>query len=119
MSMGNYWGNAVLNFMVNNRTVWFSLHESNPGPDGSPSTEVSGGDYERLEGSFTVPSSKAVATDVVLEWNNMPACNVSHAGVWDAEFGGHIIAYGEFSSLYHVLDGQQFVLEAGEFAIAL
>jgi len=119
VSLGNYWGNEALDFLLNGRTVWVSLHTANPGATGQVSTEVSGASYERLECDFTVPSSKTSLNDIVLEWDNMPTAKVTHAGVWDAEFGGNIIAFGPLSSPEQVFYTQTFVIPAGDLAISI
>ncbi len=119
MSLGNYWGNTALDFMLNGRTTWVGLHVSSPGSTGTPSTEVSGASYERVICNFTTPSSKTSLNDNVLEWDNMPTAKITYAGVWDAEFGGNIIAYGALAGTANVFYGQQFVIPAGDLAISI
>lgn len=119
MSLGNYWGNDALDYLLNGRTVYVSLHISNPGSTGSVSTEVTGASYERLECEFSAPAAKTSANETVLEWDNMPTCTVRYAGVWDTEFGGHIIAYGPLSDPISLVNGSQLVIPAGELAISI
>ncbi len=119
MSLGSYIGNDALDYILNTNTVWVALHTANPGPSDWTSTEVPGGSYERLECEFSTPASKTSANTTKLIWDNMPTCTVAYAAAWDSEFGGHIIAYGPLSSPRSVVNGQQFIIPAGEFAITI
>lgn len=119
VSLGSYIGNDALDYILNSGTVWVALHTSNPGVTGLLSTEVVGASYERLECEFSVPSSKTSANDTKLIWDNMPSCTVTYVAAWDAEFGGHIIAFGPMSTPESLTLGDQFVIPAGEFAISI
>ena len=57
-----------------------SLHTGDPGDDGS--NEVSGGTYVRQAPSFSAAASKSKTTDAELEFTLMPACTITHIGLW-------------------------------------
>ena len=63
--------------------VKVSLHTADPGATGAD--EVVGGDYERKTPTLDAPASKVIDNTVAVEWENMPACTVTHLGIWDTE----------------------------------
>lgn len=60
-----------------------SLHTADPGATGA--NEVTGGSYARQSVTFEAPVSKTSDNTANLEWTGMPACTVSHVGLWDTE----------------------------------
>ena len=62
-------------------TDWdVSLHTADPGETGAD--EVAGGTYVRQLPSFSVAGSKSKTTDAEIEFTLMPACTITHLGVW-------------------------------------
>ena len=62
-------------------TDWdVSLHTADPGETGA--SEVSGGTYVRQVPSFSAAGSKSKTTDAEIEFTLMPACTITHLGVW-------------------------------------
>lgn len=62
-------------------TDWdVSLHTDDPGATGAD--EVSGGSYARQEPSFSAAATKSKTTDADIEFTGMPACTITHLGVW-------------------------------------
>jgi hypothetical protein len=119
VTLGNYWGNEALQYLVRNRTVWASLHTSNPGPTGLAASEAVGYGYERIRANFTVPASRTTLNSQNLVWDNLPAMTIKYVAVWDAQEEGNIISFGALSPNESVSAHGQFVLQAGDFAILL
>lgn len=119
MTLGNYWGNEALQYIVRDRNVWAALHVSNPGPTGLAASEATGMGYERIDCNFTVPASRTTLNNQKLVWDNLPSMTITYVAVWDSVTGGNIISYGPLSPTQAVGAGGQFVLQAGDFAILL
>ena len=121
MSIGSYWGNAVLDY-ITNRNTWVSLHTSDPGVTGELSTEHTGGSYERDQVSaseWNAAASRQINTDNVIEWNNLDAGIITHIGVWDSSTGGNIIASGPLASPVTLEDSDRFTITGGNLTLSL
>jgi len=122
MTVTNVWGNQALDWLIRGRSVWVSLHSSNPGVTGDISTEISGGPddgYERQPGTFSAAASRQVANSNVLVFTNLPASLVTYAGVWDASAFGNCIANGAFSATQNVGNGDMLVIQVPQLVISL
>lgn len=87
MALSNTLIHAWLNALFNNTsfavgTPYISLHTADPGTTGA--NEVVGGTYGRQAGSFGVAAAGAIANDVAITFTLMPACTVTHVGIWSA-----------------------------------
>lgn len=71
-----------------------SLHTASLGEDGA--NEVTGGGYERQAVTYSAPVTKTASNPSRVEWDDMPACTVTHVGLWDTEgdfwWGGPLTA---------------------------
>lgn len=67
--------------------TWLSLHDDDPGTDGS--NEITGGSpaYARLQGTFSAESGgeRVLASDLTFD---VPAATVAWVGLWTAETSG-------------------------------
>lgn len=59
-----------------------SLHTADPGDTGA--SEVTGGSYARQNGTFAAASGGSSALSAAVDFTGMPACTVTHFGVWDS-----------------------------------
>lgn len=120
-NIGTHWGNQALNFMFNatGRTVWASLHKTDPGVGGNPGSEVTGGGYERQKVDFTQSNGKSVANKEVIKWDNMPYETVRYIGMWSDDTDGYIIAYAMLPTAVTVAAGKTYVVKQYRFAVTL
>lgn len=58
-----------------------SLHTDDPGETGA--NEIANGGYERQTVTYDAPSAKTALNPARVEWDDMPACTVTHVGLWD------------------------------------
>lgn len=62
-------------------TDWdVSLHTDDPGQDGA--NEVTGGTYTRQLPPFGAVSGKSATSNADMEFTLMPACTITHLGLW-------------------------------------
>lgn len=81
---------AALSGFLSEATDYFvSLHDGDPGVDGS-ANELSGGGYARQAVQFTLTANQAASDAVVSFGANSSGANrtVTHVGVWDQTTGG-------------------------------
>ncbi len=92
-----------------------SLHTDDPGETGENEVEVGTSDYERKEPALGVVADMEVTTSADLEWENMPACTIKYACLWDNEATpGFWWVSNELSPNKEVGEGDTFILPAGE-----
>lgn len=119
MTLGNAWGNEMLNHALQTATR-VSLHVSDPGPDGQVTTEVVGGSYARLEASWGYAASRTAALSTNLSFMDMPQCIVTHAAVWSKINGiEKMVACAAFDTPRAVGEGEVLNIMANNFAISL
>lgn len=116
MPKSTYLRNKLLDAIYNGvsysvTTPYVSLHTGDPGTTGA--SEVSGSSYARQAGSFGNASSGAVSTDAQVNFVDMPACTVTHVGIWDAISGGNFLWGGALSSSVVVGAGNIFRFNTG------
>jgi hypothetical protein len=94
MSISNYLENKIL---TDNLTgSYLSLHTADPGETGT--SEVTGGTYSRKSWTFSGPTNGVVTLSTTVLFTGMPACTVTHFGVWDAASGGNFLWSGPASA---------------------
>lgn len=92
--------------------LYVSLHSADPGENGA--NEITGYNGQRPLIIFLAPSGHQSASQATLDFINMPAAVVTHAGLWDAANGGSFW-WGGALALQKVLDaGDIFRLPAGD-----
>ncbi len=74
-----------------NGGAWLSLHTADPGLTGA--SEVTGGTYGRQDVSGvakfpTVTGDSVVNSAAAIDFTLMPACTVTHVGLWDSQTTG-------------------------------
>jgi len=97
MSISVYLANELLDAYLSNGSfavtaAWMSLHTADPGLTGAD--EVTGGSYGRQSTAFDAASSGATANSAQEEFTAMPACSITHVGLWDAETTGNFLQGG-------------------------
>jgi hypothetical protein len=113
--------NKILDAIGNNTalqvaTAYISLHTADPGATGA--SEVAGGSYARQAASFGAAAAGSMATDALAEFTDMPACTVTHAGLWDALAGNWIVG-GALTASKTVNAGDTFQFTTGNLSLAI
>lgn len=125
-AMSNYLENAVLNYVLRDTADWaptavyLALHTADPAEDGS-GAEVSGGSYARQAITFNAAhaTNGTIDNSSDEEFTNMPACTVTHIGIWDHATAGNLLFYGAVSASKTVTSGDTISLAAGSLDITL
>lgn len=113
--------NKILNKICKNTdfthptSLRVSLHTASPGESGT--NEVTGGGYARQTPTLGAVASKAVSNTGVIEFANMPACTVTHVGLWDQ--GGTFWWWGALAASKAVAAGDTARFAVGELDIEL
>lgn len=98
---------------------WASLHYDSPALDTVSYNEISGGGYGRVACLFQPPGNRTIWTDSDLTWSGLPRTIVTHFGIWNAKFGGNLVAYGPLPKKQIILEGNGYVLVAGDLALSI
>lgn len=94
--------------LVNTDTItgwetWLALHHSDPTAEGNIGTEIAGGGYQRrsLAPAAWTQASNGLTTAVVsVRFTSLPATTVRYLGLWNSQFSGQLLWYGEVSPLW-------------------
>jgi hypothetical protein len=68
--------------------LYLSLHTADPGATGA--NEVTGGSYARQTIPKVASSGGTYTSNANIDFAGMPACTVTHVGVWDALTGNFL-----------------------------
>jgi hypothetical protein len=125
-AMSNYLENKVLDYVLRDQADWaptavyLALHTADP-TDAGTGAEVSGSGYARQAITFNAAHATAGTIDnsSAEEFTNMPACTVTHIGVWDHASSGNLLFHGAVSASKTVTLGDTISLAAGSLDITL
>ena len=125
-AMSNYLENKVLDYVLRDQADWaptavyLALHTADP-TDAGTGAECSGGSYARQAITFNAAHATAGTIDnsSAEEFTNMPACTVTHIGVWDHASAGNLLFFGAVSASKTVTSGDTISLAAGSLDITL
>ena len=100
--------------------VHLALHTADP-TDAAGGAEGSGGSYARQTIDFNAAAGAggAVTNSTEENFTGMPACTVTHIGIWDAASSGNLLYHGIVSSSKAVADGDTISLAAGQLTVTL
>ncbi|WP_158892396.1 MULTISPECIES: hypothetical protein [unclassified Pseudomonas] len=109
--------NLVLAALGLSDTRYVSLHSGVPGNSGA--NEVTDSAYARQAATFSLEQSTGLATtSAALNWSAaVSGYTVSYVGVWDAQFGGNLVAYLPMASSQSVSANGVFTIPAGELTV--
>jgi len=124
--MSNYLETKILDYVLTNTadwapaTVYLALHTANPDEDGS-GAEVSGGSYARQACAFdaTHATGGNTANTSAESFTGMPACTVSHIGIWDHASAGNLLFYTDVTASKTVGSGDTISVAAGAVTVTL
>lgn len=98
-------------------TVYIGLLTSDPGETGSVAGEVSGNNYARQAITFSAASGRSIVQNGQIDF---PECTpagwgtITHFGIFDADTGGNMLAYGALTvSIVTVAGNIPFIPDLG------
>ena len=100
--------------------TYLALHTADPTDAGS-GAEVSGGSYARQACAFDAAhatNGNTANTDAE-SFTVMPACTVTHIGLWDASSGGNLLYHTAVDTSKAVLAGDTISVAAGAVTVTL
>ena len=125
--MSDYLETSVLNYVLRNTafpttpdgSVYLSLHTADPTDDDG--AEVSGGSYARQLCAFDAAHATGgnTANTAVESFTVMPACTVTHIGLWDASSSGNLLYHTAVDTSKAVLAGDTISVAAGAITVTL
>jgi hypothetical protein len=95
-------------------TLTVSLHTADPGINGA--NELTGGGYSRAAVTFAPASSARSANSSAALWTNLPACTVTHVGLWR---GSTFLFGASLSQARTVTAGDALVLDASSWVVQM
>jgi hypothetical protein len=124
--MSDYLEKKILDYVLRNTADWaptavyLALHTADPVDAGS-GAEVSGGSYARQACAFdaTHATGGNTANTDAESFTVMPACTVTHIGVWDAASSGNLLFHTAVDTSKAVLSGDTISVAAGAVTITL
>ena len=124
--MSNYLETKILDYVLRDTadwaptTVYLALHTADPAEDGS-GAEVSGGSYARQACAFdaTHATGGNTANTSAESFTGMPACTVSHIGIWDHASAGNLLFYTDVTANKTVGSGDTISVAAGAVTVTL
>ena len=104
-------------------TVYVSLHTADPVDAGSGAEVAAGGyTYARQACDFNAAGTNAagVTENTAIEtWTNLPACTVTHIGIWDAVSSGNLLFHTAVDSSKTVANGDTISIAVGAITVTL
>ncbi len=119
---------AVFNSVAFNVTgdPYISLHDGDPGEDGSNEIVAGGNTYARQQAAFGAAAAGAVDNDAEIQWTDMPDCEsagtneqLGWVGVWDAVSAGNFLWGGALTVAKNVNAGDTFTIAAADLDVTL
>ena len=100
--------------------AYLALHTADPTDAGS-GAECSGRSYARQTIDFNAAAGTggAVTNSTAEDFADMPACTVTHIGIWDHASSGNLLYHGSVSTPKTVADGDTISLAAGQLTVTL
>lgn len=121
-SMSNYLENALLDHVFTGTaytaptTLYLALFTNDP-TDANTGTEVTGGSYARQTVTFGAAAGGSVSNNAQVEFTDMPATTVTHAGIYDALTNGNLLVHGALDSSRTVNAGDTFLFPVSNYTV--
>lgn len=91
--MSNQFTDAAVNgWLSAYSTLWISLHYNDPGLGTYQNYEVTGGSYTRKSATFSTPTGRTIWLTAPVQFNGLPAVNITHIGFWTDQYAGTLVA---------------------------
>jgi hypothetical protein len=122
-SLTNYAENKILDHLMGTTTytkptTYVALYTTAP-TDSSAGTEVTGGSYARVAGSWDAATGGSTSNSGNLDFTGMPACTVVAVGVIDNSTGGNLLVYGTLTSSKTLDAGDTLRIATGDLDISI
>ena len=100
--------------------AYLALHTADP-TDAAGGAECSGRSYARQTIDFNAAAGTggAVTNSTAEDFADMPACTVTHIGIWDHASAGDLLYHGSVSTPKTVADGDTISLAIGQLTVTL
>lgn len=103
------------------KKVFVSLHSKSPGQNGE--NEVVGKGYLRQSGEFYAPSNGARKNSGNIIFDDLPATEVTHMGIWNAQTGGNLLWSAELMAKRvgekAVMEGDAIIFKKDKIALEI
>ena len=129
--MSDYLEEQVLDYVlrgtaftsVPDGSVYVSLHTADP-LDAASGAEVTAGSYTyaRQLCAFNAAGTNAAGVtenSAIETWTNLPACTVTHIGIWDAVSSGNLLFHTAVDSSKTVANGDTISIAVGAITVTL
>lgn len=116
--------NSIINKILRNTdfspsaSLYLALFTADPGDTGA-SGEVTGGSYSRKLITFDAAADKHTQNSAAITVDSMPACTVSHIGIFSLESGGTFWWGGALTVSKTLSAGDSIKFDIGEIDINL
>jgi hypothetical protein len=122
-SLSNYAENKLLDHVLGTTaytmpTTYVALYTVAP-TESTSGTEVTGGSYARIAGSFSASSGGATSNAGNLDYTSMPSCTVVAVGILDNSTGGNLLLYGTLTANKSLDAGDTLRIAAGDLDITI
>lgn len=95
------------------RALYLGLHNADPGPTNSPSTEISS-DYEKQRAYFSLSSAGFITNSTEMTFLELPSTTITHVSIWDEN--DNYLVYDEVEEIDIDTD-DDFVIQVGALKI--
>lgn len=122
-SLSNYAENKLLDHVLGTTTytkptTYVALYTVAP-TDSTSGTEVTGGSYARVAGTWDASSGGASQNSGNLDFTSMPACTVVAVGILDNSTGGNLLLYGTLTANKTLDAGDTLRIATGDLDITI
>lgn len=114
MPKGQYWLDQLF-IELDSSITELALFTSDPTPD-DIGDEVAGGSYARQSITWDTPTDNSIANSNTITFSNLPACTVTHWGVYDGS--NNLWYYGAFEINIVRTAGQAIDIQAGHLQLS-
>lgn len=97
-------------------TVYVALFTTAPTDTAGSGTEVAGGSYARQAVDFDAGATGVAVSSADETFAALPACVVTHLGIFDASTGGNLLLHGPLAASKTVAAGADLVFPAGDIS---
>jgi hypothetical protein len=81
-------------------------------------TELSGGSYARQQLSLAAASNGRCASNTAETFSSLPACIITHWGIYDASTNGNLLYFGKFDIPIIRNAAEDLVIASGNIAVS-
>lgn len=124
MSLSDFAENEIADWLAANgapsavNNVYVKLHTGDPGENGTANASA---ETERKEATFGAASGGVATSDADVSWLawDQGSESITHVSFWDNSTAGNCLGSGTNSGNTAVVNGNDFVISAGDLTITL